>query len=171
MVIHTHTERKIEQTLKTTEVLTGITIAELKGKSRKVPIPFARSVVFKSLREFTDLSWSQIGEVLNRDHATAIHNCRNVFPHSQDLHLFRQLYLTIEDLYTETEKYEEFNDVETLKNRLSNAHTTINILKEQVKRIKLQTKEYEDHEKKYRELPAHKQQLFKERVNAILKMI
>lgn len=55
-----------------------VSLLELKGKSRKAPIPDARHMVFWYLSYTTSMTLMEIGMVLNRDHATALHGIKKV---------------------------------------------------------------------------------------------
>jgi hypothetical protein len=55
----------------------GLTIADLKGEGRKVPVAIARQEAFWRLRTELGLSYPRIGTIFNgRDHSTVIHGIR-----------------------------------------------------------------------------------------------
>ena len=71
---------------------------DLSSKLRDRDSVEARAVFFKLVREKTDLTLSAMGKLVNRDHATALHGIRVVFPsleyYNKDLHT---LYLHMLD--------------------------------------------------------------------------
>jgi chromosomal replication initiator protein len=55
----------------------GVTLTQLKGKSREQTVAQARSLAMYLCREHTDLTFSQIGKLFgHRDHSTVLHACR-----------------------------------------------------------------------------------------------
>ncbi len=56
-----------------------VTYSELKGKSRKQDVVFARHCVSHCLRVREKKSYGDIGKLFNRDHATAVHHVRSLF--------------------------------------------------------------------------------------------
>lgn len=54
-------------------LLWGVSREDALGRSRKVPIPFARTMIAKTIREVYGYPFMKIGDILNRDHATIIH--------------------------------------------------------------------------------------------------
>lgn len=64
----------------------GVTVEDLKGKSRESRIVNARHVAMSVLRVFFECSYADISRVFNRGHATAIHACKRVeFPRNKVL--------------------------------------------------------------------------------------
>lgn len=61
--------------LRTIEYLTGVSIAEMKGRSRLMPISTARQLAMWHLHK-AGYGYSTIGRMLNVDHTTAIHAVR-----------------------------------------------------------------------------------------------
>jgi chromosomal replication initiator protein len=59
--------------------VSGFTIDELCGPTRKRPLVEARQIAMFVMREVTDLSYPSIGEVFgNRDHTTVMHACQQI---------------------------------------------------------------------------------------------
>lgn len=57
----------------------GITLADLRGKSRRQSVVEARSVAMYVCRRLTSASYAAIGRYFgNRDHTTVLHSCRKV---------------------------------------------------------------------------------------------
>lgn len=57
----------------------GVSIAELTGRGRSARIALPRQIVMYLLREETDISLEQIGEMLGgRDHTTVMHGCDKI---------------------------------------------------------------------------------------------
>jgi chromosomal replication initiator protein len=57
----------------------GVTVEELTGRNRSARIALQRQIVMYLMREETDASLPQIGQVLGgRDHTTIIHGCEKI---------------------------------------------------------------------------------------------
>lgn len=56
----------------------GVTVEDLKGKSKESRIVNARHVAMSVIRVFFDCSFADIGNVFNRGHATVMHACKRV---------------------------------------------------------------------------------------------
>jgi chromosomal replication initiation ATPase DnaA len=56
----------------------GITIEQLKYRTRKREIVYARQTAICMLRVFTSLSLKSVGEVFNFDHTTSIHSVNTI---------------------------------------------------------------------------------------------
>lgn len=54
----------------------GVTLAQLRGHSRRAEIVAARHEAWLRLREMTGLSYPGIGRRYNKDHATIMHGCQ-----------------------------------------------------------------------------------------------
>lgn len=61
------------------ESQTGLNVTR---NTRKREYVYARSLYFKLAKEYTALPLSFMGDFVGRDHASAIHNINNVFPHA-----------------------------------------------------------------------------------------
>jgi hypothetical protein len=58
--------------------LTGTDPDIIKSKSRRLDVVIVRQVYCYTARELTGASMKEIGEVINRDHATVIYSCKRV---------------------------------------------------------------------------------------------
>jgi len=56
----------------------GVTVGDLKGKSKESRIVNARHVAMAVMRVFFECSFADIGRVFNRGHATVMHACKRV---------------------------------------------------------------------------------------------
>lgn len=56
----------------------GFSVDDLIGPSKARAVSTARSVAMLAVRKNTDLSFSQIGELFNRDHSTIVTGCSRV---------------------------------------------------------------------------------------------
>jgi chromosomal replication initiator protein len=64
----------------------GVTVEDLKGKSREARIVNARHVAMSLMRVFFECSFADIGKVFNRGHATVMNACKRVeFPRNKML--------------------------------------------------------------------------------------
>ena len=52
--------------------LWGVSYEDVVGKRREVPLPFARAMIAKTIRETHDISLIEIGRIINRNHSTII---------------------------------------------------------------------------------------------------
>lgn len=58
--------------------VTGVTVAEIRGRSQKHHIAEARQLCCCFLREFTDLTFHRIGEIIERDHSSVHHAVKTI---------------------------------------------------------------------------------------------
>jgi len=56
----------------------GVSVEDMKGKSREIRIVNARHVAMSLMRVFFECSFADIGKVFNRGHATVMSACRRV---------------------------------------------------------------------------------------------
>jgi hypothetical protein len=64
----------------------GVTVEDLKGKSKESRIVNARHVAMSVMRVFFECSYADISRVFNRGHATAMYACKRVeFPRNKVL--------------------------------------------------------------------------------------
>lgn len=54
-------------------LLWGVSREDVLGRSRKIPIPFARTMIAKTIRETHGISLAEIGRILDRNHSSIIH--------------------------------------------------------------------------------------------------
>lgn len=52
--------------------LWGVSRDDVLGRSRKTPLPFARTMIAKTIQETHDISLVEIGRILNRHHSSII---------------------------------------------------------------------------------------------------
>ena len=53
--------------------LWGVSVEEVVGKKRNLPLPLIRCMAIKHIRDSCGLPFQQIGNLFNRNHATMIH--------------------------------------------------------------------------------------------------
>jgi predicted nucleic acid-binding Zn-ribbon protein len=173
---HTRNEIMINRLIEYLNDYAGINITD---KYRGSHYVFSRTVYFRIAAEYIPETLSNIASAVNRDHSTAIH-ARKLFKEIEN-------YSVYKNMYNDARAYMDFIEESTVKEHKDNVESSINALAEQVARLndiitvqndKLKKQEelldeigLEEHEVKYRDLPSEKQYVFKERVNAILKMI
>jgi chromosomal replication initiation ATPase DnaA len=68
----------------------------IKGKSRLNPFKWPRHFYVYFCRRFTGLSFKQIGEILDRDHTTAMHSCQVIKDILDTDDVYRKYYNDIE---------------------------------------------------------------------------
>lgn len=95
---------------------------KLHTPNRKRNYTYARAIFCKVAREMRTpkpYSLSEIGEMLNRDHATVLHNINVVFPFAVQESSFRLLYLTLRAIFvTGNGEDEDFDEVHTLGEKI-----------------------------------------------------
>lgn len=95
---------------------------KLHTPNRKRNYTYARAVFCKVAREMRTpkpYSLSEIGEMLNRDHASVLHNINVIFPFAMQESSFRLLYLTLRAIFvTGKGGNEDFNEVHTLGEKI-----------------------------------------------------
>lgn len=152
---------------------------DIRHKSRKSHYVFSRATYFRIAAEYIPDTLSNVARAVNRDHATAIH--------ARKLYSELERYNTYRNMYNDACAYMDFVDgvaleeyntlVESQKAALAEQIAKLNdVIRMQNEKLKQQQElldkiGLEEHEVKYRDLPTEKKYVFKERVNAILKMI
>lgn len=93
-------------------------------RNRKRMVTYARAV-FCQLGRDLNFSYDAIGSVINKDHATVMHNVKNIFPFSQKEYYYRNLYETArhlkyfkEDREAQAEVKQEFNALMELSKKI-----------------------------------------------------
>lgn len=87
---------KLKQLKKQIELAVG---SKIDIPSRKRPLTYARAVFCKVAREQLGVTLSEIGDVLNRDHATVMHSIKIVFPFAMQESRFETLYEVLVEEY------------------------------------------------------------------------
>ena len=64
--------------IQTAVVVTGVTLKELKGRTRKRSVVYVRQVVLYLIQKYTALTTPRTGEIFNRDHSTVIASMKRV---------------------------------------------------------------------------------------------
>lgn len=175
-VKQTKNEIMIDKLIQYINDYAGIDISD---KCRKSHYVFSRTVYFRIAAEYIPDTLANIASAVNRDHSTAIH-ARNMFKEIERYKVYKNMYndaCAYMD-FIDTVELDEYKDkIESDKAFLAEQIAKLNdVIRSQ--RQKLEEQEellnkigLEDHEVKYRDLPSEKKYIFKERVNAILKMI
>ncbi len=81
---------------------TGVTLKQMKQDIRKVHIVHARRIFCVIAREKWNMTFQEIGEIINKDHATAIHAIKR---HNNEIDMYedyasayREVYITIQTM-------------------------------------------------------------------------
>lgn len=152
---------------------------DISDKCRKSHYVFSRTVYFRIAAEYIPDTLINIASAVNRDHSTAIH-ARNMFKEIEKYKIYTNMYndaCAYMDFVDGIALEEYKNKVESDKAVLAQQIVKLNdVIRNQRQTIEEQNKlldkaGLEEHEVKYRDLPSEKKYVFKERVNAILKMI
>lgn len=152
---------------------------DIRHKSRKSHYVFSRATYFRIAAEYIPDTLSNVANAVNRDHSTAIH-ARKLYPELDR-------YNTYRNMYNDACAYMDFVEESTVQEHKENVESSLAAYAEQIAKlndvIRMQNQRLEqqqklldkigleEHEVKYRDLPTEKKYVFKERVNAILKMI
>lgn len=95
---------------------------DISKKNRKRSHTYARAIYCKIAREMggpRQNSLSDIGEVINRDHATVLHSLNVVFPFAIKESGFKMLYLTLKAIFVDQDQTEdEFDAVKSLSDKI-----------------------------------------------------
>lgn len=145
----------------------GIDIADKKRSNEYV---FARALYFKLCGIYCGLTLAKQASVVNRDHSTAIHNNNNVIDHVMTIPMYKKIFIEACEILDPMGEMPE-DAIITENNR--KIKRTISDLVDAVrkKQDKILSMELEPHERAYRQLTPDKQLIFRERAEAILKMI
>lgn len=145
----------------------GINLASKKRSNEYV---FARAIYFKLVGMHTELTLAKQAEVVNRDHATAIHSNRRVVDYVLTIPMYKKIFVECcEILDPMTEMPDNLIITEPNKQITDAIAKLIDVAKKKEK--KLRRMRLEPHEVKYRQLSRKDQRIFKQRAEAILKMM
>lgn len=110
-------KQNIERIINKACELWGVSRDSVMGRSRVQPIPFARIMIAKCLRDFYGMSFSQIGIVLNRNHSSVMHYLKvyeSEYLYNKDFHdianIMKILDLDIKN-NLQQELEDEFNEI------------------------------------------------------------
>ena len=80
--------------------------SKIDGKTRTRDLSYARAVFCKVAREHLPerYSFHDIGEQINRNHATIMHNIKNVFDHAVSEERYRTMYANLVEYYSSNKK-------------------------------------------------------------------
>lgn len=82
----------ISQVLTIVAFKMGVSIEEMKGKKRNPKYVIARHLCMYLLREMTPLTFEEIGDLINRNHSTAIYGISKIKKKLKKNEQFRLLY-------------------------------------------------------------------------------
>lgn len=151
-------------------------IKDLSTKNRSRSFVSARAVYYKLAKEETKLSLPIIGRSIRKTHATVLHGLKNVFPllktYDPSAYKIYEKYNKIKPTNKESEMF-SLIDFEKLKVKyLNEKRDKYNIQRrlDRIQKVKEQSKLY-DITDRFNNLSKNKQEVFLERVNAILNMM
>jgi len=160
------------------EYINNSTGIDIRSRCRDFSHTMARSIYFKVAQEQINITLREVADAVNRHHATAIH-ARSLFDEVISYDKYKGVYenaldyimFVKESLIREMDI--ESNNTKALAEQIVNLNDIISRQREVILNQQhiIDSMGFEDHELKYRELPDQKQYIFKERVNAMLKMI
>lgn len=149
-------------------------IKDISKKTRKKEYVSARAIYYKLSREETSASLAKIGSFINKDHATALHGLSSTFP---SLEIYDRKAYSVYVKYKEIDENDKiildvikFDDLKIKYALLKRDNYNLERRYNRLCKIKENNKLFEITDK-FNELTEDKQEIFKTRVNAILKMI
>jgi hypothetical protein len=145
---------ELNEIVKYIESQTGLNVTR---NTRKREYVYARSLYFKLAKEYTSLPLSYMGEFVGRDHASAIHNITNVFPHAY------KFEKTIKKAYDNFKSFKD-NDIDVNSEHAN----TIVALKLEILNLKTKNDYLVN---LINSVESHKRPLLIERVEAMVKLI
>ena len=154
----------------------GVNISD---KCRNSHYVFSRAVYFKIISEYVSCTLDVAASAVNRHHATAIH-AKKLFDEIDSIPVYKRLYndtcaymkfieeksLKEHEEIIESSNAELIEEIEKLRRIINDQKTRLDSQQEILDEIGL-----EPHEVRYRKLSELKKDIFRTRVNAILKMI
>ena len=159
---------------------------DIRNKTRERHYVFCRVVYFKLANRFVPDTLTSIAASVGLHHATAIH-CRKLFDEVYTYSKYKKMYDDASEYMTfliesdnikeasdpQIYKSEEYIDIDILMGRINSMEVLLNKKNNLIsfQRSLIDSHELEPHEVLYRELPSEKRYIFKERVDAILRMI
>ena len=91
-------------------------------KGRKRQVTYARAVFCKIARDLNDsdrsITYKRIGDLIDRDHVSVLHNIKVIFPFSQQEKEYRLLYEAVSAMFIFDEKKENFDERKEIAERL-----------------------------------------------------
>ena len=142
---------------------------DISTRSRKAEAVMFRTLYFKLAMESTFWSLEKIGEIVNRNHATAIHS-RSMFDEIMNNKEIKRLYYMFKFDILGQEVTSNYKDVEQY-NELKNKYNDL-LFNQKATYKQLQAKEgigLTDNEKAYRELSDEKKEDYDRRASLVLK--
>lgn len=157
----------------------------INNKTRRREQVYARAVVLMLADRYLDVTSTDLGRFLGKNHATILHYRKNVYHHIKREPKFFKAYTYLCNMfdkkYNSEDKDEMLAQVEAIPS--TNYHidflkSLLDVMKQEliskdkeIQRLQNKLGSFEDHELRYRDLPEEKKDIFKTRVDAILKMI
>lgn len=149
-------------------------IKDISKKTRKKEYISARAIYYKLSKEETSASLSKIGSFIDKNHATVLHGLNSIFP---SLEIYDRKAYNVYVKYKEIDENDKiildvikFDDLKIKYALLKRDNYNLERRYNRLCKIKENNKLFEITDK-FNELTEDKQEIFKTRVNAILKMI
>ena len=158
----------------------------LKRNTRKREYVYARALFFKLCDRYLDVTSSALGNFLGKDHATVLHHRKTTYNYIEKEPRFFKAYKYIctildkdikdldDEIIHDACSLQQLNYKEKfLQNMIKAMHSEIKNRDKKIKSLsnKIGQSKFEDHELRYRDLPEDKKDIFRTRVDAILKML
>ena len=109
----------------------------IRKRDKKREVTYARALYCKLAREIREdgerYTYSKIGRVIKRDHATVLHNINVIFPFAIKEHKYKYLYDCMQVLINED--YSD-NDLEERKNTIKDLQDAIKVRDEKIIELK-----------------------------------
>jgi len=99
-------------------------------KNRRRHLTYARAIYCKAGRDL-GLSFSTIGQLINRDHATIMHSVKVIFPFSQEDSYYRNLHAVISSVVEAAINKEDERDIDDNVDRVKRMSLKIERLQQE----------------------------------------
>lgn len=158
---------------------------KIHAKTRKREYIYARAVFLMLADRYLSVTCSDLGRFIGKNHATVLHYRKNVYHHAKAEPKFNKAFTSICNLFEKkfdtSNKEEMIREVENIRStnyKIDFLKSLLDVMKielqekdKEIERLRNKLSKFEDHELRYRELPEQKQEIYRTRVEAILKMI
>jgi len=117
-------------------------------KNRTRSYTYARAIYCQIAREMSGkrpYSLKEIGQVINRDHATVLHSLRVVFPFAMQESSFKLLYLTLKAIFVDNVDVEDnFDEVKNLRDRVIDLEKDNAALRQKLDLVKYKSNRFDN---------------------------
>lgn len=91
--------KKFKRITKAIEMATGVNMELIRSKKRKTPLPFLRALIAEELYNPKFISFSRIGNDLDRDHTTIMYYIHELLPSLMSIEKYKLLKQNIKKYF------------------------------------------------------------------------